>query len=90
MRVLRVFLKGYNGHYIDFPFPDEGFHFANLMGFWKMEGILYRENPMFGVPAAVPYDSWAFVCVLAVESTVQPGTSFDFFRPHSLDDSKPN
>lgn len=80
MKILRVFLKGYNQHYIDFPFQDDG-HIANLIGFWKLEGVLSRDDPNYGVPASVPYDAWAFACVLQVEGSAKPGTSFDFLHP---------
>lgn len=80
MKILRVFLKGYNQHYIDFPYA-EGSNMANLMGFWKMEGVITREDPMYGVPAAVKWEDWAFCCVLQTEGTVKPGTSFDLLHP---------
>lgn len=80
MKIFRVFLKGYNQHYIDFPVA-EGMSLANLIGFWKIEGVLTREDPNYGVPAAVPYDAWQFACVLQVEGVAKPGTSFDFLHP---------
>jgi hypothetical protein len=82
MRILRVFVKNANMHFIDFPAGEAPF--ANILGFWKMEGVLSREDPQFGVPAALPWDSWLFCCILTVETAAKPGASFDFLQ------SKPN
>lgn len=81
MKIFRVFLKEHNGHYIDFPCSEDEGAIQNVLGFWKMEGTLYRTDPMFGVPAAVPFSSWSFACVLNAEGPTKPGTSFDFLHP---------
>jgi hypothetical protein len=77
---MRVFLKACNNHYIDFPF-SENTTLNNVLAFWKLEGTIYREDVSYGVPAAIPWDSWAFLAVLITEGPVKPGTSFDFLNP---------
>lgn len=81
MKIFRVFLKEHHGHYIDFPAPEDDTGIINLLGYWKLEGVLYRTDPIFGVPAAVPFNAWSFACVLTAEGPAKPGTSFDFLHP---------
>lgn len=84
MRVLRVFLKNSNQLYVEMPVSDDA-ELGNLITIWKMEGYLSRGSEFNGPPFAIPWDGWAFCCILQVVGN-QPMATFEF----AARDGKPN
>ena len=64
MRILRIFLRGFNGNYCEAPIP-EGASMQAVLNAFKMDGVLSTEIAGM-VPWAVHWDAWAFMCILNV------------------------
>jgi hypothetical protein len=66
MRILRVFLKGFQGNYCEAPIP-EGVTLSNVLQAFKMDGFLSAETPNHA-PWAVPWDSWQFMAIITLDA----------------------
>jgi hypothetical protein len=74
MKILRIFLKGLNGNYCESPISDNA-GMQEIMNTFKSDGVIHAE-PLGMAPWAVPWDGWAFMCIVTVaDNAPQPARS---------------